>query len=66
MKSLFTLFSLALFCLTMSLGAQDLQDGLVMHYPLNGNLTDTISGITADNNGNPGHGWQFFQRDAID
>ncbi|WP_020570915.1 LamG-like jellyroll fold domain-containing protein [Neolewinella persica] len=51
MKSLFTLFSLALLC-SFSLGAQDLQAGLVMHYPLDGNLTDTISGITADNNGN--------------
>ncbi|WP_235299392.1 LamG-like jellyroll fold domain-containing protein [Portibacter marinus] len=51
--------------------AQDLEEGLVMHYPLDGNLTDTISGITAENNGNltfeegiKGGAVRYFNQDA--
>ncbi|GJM31255.1 MAG: hypothetical protein DHS20C18_02560 [Saprospiraceae bacterium] len=49
MKNLFTLFA---FLLASSLIAQDLEAGLVIHYPFEGNLTDVISGETAENFGN--------------
>jgi hypothetical protein len=69
MKLNFTLFTLLL--LAGGLFAQDLEEGLVIHYPLNGNLTDTISGVTAENNGNLtfeegllGQAVRFFNQDA--
>lgn len=40
------------FCATAWLGAQDLSEGLVIHYPFEGDLTDAVSGETAENNGN--------------
>ncbi|CAH0999107.1 hypothetical protein LEM8419_00403 [Neolewinella maritima] len=68
MKSIFTLFA---FLLLGGLAAQDLEEGLVMHYPLDGNLTDTISGETAENNGNLtfeagllGQAVRYFNQDA--
>ena len=68
MKQLYTLCA---FLLLGSLAAQDLEEGLVIHYPLNGNLTDTISGETAENNGNLtfeegrlGMAVRYFNQDA--
>ena len=51
MKSIYTLFTLLLLAVG-SLSAQDLTEGLVIYYPLDGDLTDSISGETAENNGN--------------
>ncbi|MBB4079365.1 hypothetical protein GGR28_001985 [Lewinella aquimaris] len=53
MKQLFTLFILAL-CLGVAIPAsgQDLDSGLVVYYNFEGNLTDSISGTTAENVGN--------------
>lgn len=49
MKKLFTLFA----CLFVGmLSAQDLEEGLVIHYSFEGNLTDAISDSTAENFGN--------------
>ena len=68
MKSIFTLFA---FLLLGGLSAQALDSGLVIHYPLDGNLTDTISGETAENNGNltfeagrVGGAVRYFNQDA--
>ena len=68
MKLSFTFFALLLLG---SLTAQDLEEGLVIHYPLNGNLTDTISGETAEGNGNLtfeegllGQAVRYFNQDA--
>ncbi len=49
MKKIFTLFA---FFVVSGLAAQDLQQGLVIHYPFEGNLKDTISGTVAENFGN--------------
>ncbi len=49
MKNLLTFFAFFLVC---SISAQDLQEGLVIHYPFEDNLTDAISGETAENFGN--------------
>ena len=49
MKKIFTLLS---FSLVLSLSAQDITEGLVIHYPLDGNFIEAISGEEAVNNGN--------------
>ncbi|MGB3798947.1 MAG: LamG-like jellyroll fold domain-containing protein [Lewinella sp.] len=68
MKSIFTLFTVLLLG---GMSAQDLDSGLVIHYPLDGNLTDSISSETAENNGNLtfeegllGSAVRFFNQDA--
>lgn len=69
MKRIFTLFACFI---AVSLTAQDLEDGLVMHYPFEGNLTDVISGTTAENFGgltfgdgkSSGEAVRFFNQDA--
>jgi len=51
MKNFFSVLAVVLVS-SFALMAQDLQEGLVIHYPFEGNLTDTISGTTAENFGN--------------
>ena len=49
MKQLLTLLAILL---VATLPAQDLDEGLVIHYPFDGNLTDSVSGETSENFGN--------------
>ena len=69
MKQLLTFLALLL---VATLPAQDLDEGLVIHYPFEGNLTDSISGETSENFGNLTFGEgrvgtgaiRFFNNDA--
>lgn len=52
MKNLNLIFFLLALAAALPLGAQNVDEGLVIYYPFEGNLTDSVSGETAENFGN--------------